>query len=387
EKPKNRAAPNHRPNHDRSSRRGSTAPYIGAKLGFRNYWYPALLSRELADDRPAAVRMLGENILLRRIEGQVFAVQDRCIHRGVRFSRKPECYTADTITCWYHGFTYNMRDGKLVEILTEPGSNLRGKLALRTYPVIETKGIIFVFIGDIQPPEIASDVAPGFLDDDLAINGIRDEVKTNWRIGAENGFDTTHIYIHRDSALIGGNRIVLPLGLVPNGRHGVVTFTDAEPFGVLDSMFENYQPVFQSRIGEQIVVESSGAANEKIIAKQISIWMPGMLKVDPFPDPEIIQFEWYVPIDAGSHMYWRVLGKKVRSPAQADTFSEEFRTRWEPLALHAFNDADIWAREGMQEFYQDDSAWDQEHLFKPDLCIVEWRKLASRFNRGIQPAP
>jgi len=37
----------------------------------------------------------------------------------------------------------------------------------------------------------------------------------------------------------------------------------------------------------------------------------------------------------------------------------------------------VWAREGMQEFYAHDEAWSQEHLFKPDACIVEWRKLAS----------
>jgi carbazole 1,9a-dioxygenase len=39
----------------------------------------------------------------------------------------------------------------------------------------------------------------------------------------------------------------------------------------------------------------------------------------------------------------------------------------------------------MQEFYKDDEAWTKEHLFKPDACIVEWRKLASKYHRGIQP--
>jgi carbazole 1,9a-dioxygenase terminal dioxygenase component len=39
----------------------------------------------------------------------------------------------------------------------------------------------------------------------------------------------------------------------------------------------------------------------------------------------------------------------------------------------------------MQEFYKSDEAWSQEHLFKPDACIVEWRKLASKYNRGLQP--
>src|SRR5262249_9215845 len=193
--------------------RSPWAPSIRATLGFRNYWYPALFEHELDGGVAKGVRLLGENLLLRRVGDRVAAVEDRCLHRGVRFSRKPECYTADTITCWYHGFTYNLLDGKLVDILTEPGSKMIGKIGIKTYPVVEAKGIVFTFIGDASPPDLADDVPPGFLDDELAVNGIRDPVQSNWRIGAENGFDTTHIYIHRDSPLIGGNRILLPIGL------------------------------------------------------------------------------------------------------------------------------------------------------------------------------
>lgn len=147
------------------------APYVQAKLGFRNYWYPALSSDELSGDEARGVRLLGEDILLRRVNGRVAAVADRCLHHGVRFSRKPECFTPDTITCWYHGFTYSFLDGMLVEILTEPGSKLCGKIRLKTYPAIEAKGIMFVYVGDGAPHDLA---------DDLAVEGIRDEVKANW---------------------------------------------------------------------------------------------------------------------------------------------------------------------------------------------------------------
>ena len=365
--------------------RSSWAPYVQAKLGFRNYWYPAIFSHELDGGVAKGVRLLGENVLLRRVGDRVAAVQDRCLHRGVRFSRKPECYTPDTITCWYHGFTYNLLDGRLVDILTEPGSKMIGKIGIRTYPVAEAKGIVFVFIGDAEPKPLDADVPPGFLDEDLAVNGIRDEVNSNWRIGAENGFDTTHIYIHRNSPLIGGNRIMLPIGLVPVSKEGIEIHATTEPKGVFDSMAQNYMPVFEGTIRGEKVLESRGARGEKMVAASVSIWMPGALKVDPFPDPAIVQFEWYVPIDVDTHMYWRVLGKRVASEAEAAIFGDEFHSLWKTLALHGFNDLDIWAREGMQEFYKSDEAWSQEHLFKPDACIVEWRKLASKYNRGLQP--
>ena len=48
---------------------------------------------------------------------------------------KLQTYTPDTITCWYHGFTYSLLDGKLVDILTEPGSKMIGKIGIKTYPV------------------------------------------------------------------------------------------------------------------------------------------------------------------------------------------------------------------------------------------------------------
>ena len=365
--------------------RGSFAAYIKAKLGFRNYWYPALLSEELVGDQPKGVRLLGENVLLRRVDGVVRAVRDQCLHMGVRFSRKPECYTPDTITCWYHGFTYSFLDGKLVEILTEPGSKLCGKLVLKTYPVTEAKGMVFVFIGDGDPPPLASDVPPGFLDDDLAVNGIRDEVKTNWRVGAENGFDTTHIYIHRDSVLIPGNKLMLPIGLVPTSKQGIEVRDQSEPKGIYDYMAQSYVPVFEASIGGKKVLQSRGLQGKKMVAADLSIWMPGVLKVDPFPDPEIIQFEWYVPVDIDRHTYWRVLGKRAKSAEEAEAFRVEFHSLWTTLALRGFNDLDIWAREGLEENYRNDEAWTSEHFFKPDACKVEWRKLASRVHRGIQP--
>ncbi len=364
--------------------RTSFGAYVKAKLGFRNYWYPAAFADEIGD-QPKGVRLLGENVLLRRVQGVVRAVHDQCLHMGVRFSRKPECYTPETITCWYHGFTYDLRDGKLVEILTEPESKLRGKLALKTYPVTEAKGIVFVFIGDQAPPPLSHDVPPGFLDDDLAVNGIRDEVKTNWRVGAENGFDTTHIYIHRDSPLIPGNKLMLPIGLVPTTKQGIECRDEAEPKGIYDKMAQSYLPVFEAAIGGTKVLTSHGLKGEKMVAADLSIWMPGVLKVDPFPDPEIIQFEWYVPVDVDRHMYWRVLGKRAKSAEEVESFRLEFHSLWKTLALEGFNDLDIWAREGLEEFYRDDDNWTKEHLFKPDACKVEWRKLASRVNRGIQP--
>jgi carbazole 1,9a-dioxygenase terminal dioxygenase component len=52
--------------------------------------------------------------------------------------------------------------------------------------------------------------------------------------------------------------------------------------------------------------------------------------------------------------------------------------------LQGFNDDDVWAREAMQRFYADDNGWLHEQLFEADGNILEWRRLASRHNRGVQ---
>lgn len=41
----------------------------------------------------------------------------------------------------------------------------------------------------------------------------------------------------------------------------------------------------------------------------------------------------------------------------------------------------------MQDFYADGSGWDDEQLVSTDVSPITWRKLASRWNRGIAKAP
>ncbi|HSX77305.1 MAG TPA: Rieske 2Fe-2S domain-containing protein, partial [Candidatus Saccharimonadia bacterium] len=125
--------------------------YLDAALGLRNYWYPVLFSHELKEGETRSETLLGERLFFKRINGTLYCVADRCLHRGVPFSARPECYTTHTLTCWFHGFTYDWRDGKLVEILSEADSALIGKVGLKVYPTFEQQQVIFVWIGDSAP--------------------------------------------------------------------------------------------------------------------------------------------------------------------------------------------------------------------------------------------
>lgn len=361
--------------------------YVAAKYGFRNHWYPALLSDEVAEEQVVPAQICGEKIIFKRIDGKVFAMKDQCVHKGVPLSRKVECYTKDTITCWYHGFTYRFEDGVLNGIVGVPESNVIGRKRIKTYPVEEQKGILFVFIGDedFAPPPLAEDVPPGFLDEGFAIRGRRQDVNSNWRIGAENGFDSTHIFIHKDSILVEDADLALPLGLVPL-HNGAFEVTEAEggPKGVHDHFTpETINPVFEGKIeGETVRMGRPQGAN--MLPQSISIWMPCALRVMPWPAPDLIQYEFYVPIDGERHIYFQFLGKHVSTAEEEAAFEKDFNERWVEKALIGFNKDDIWAREANEEFYADDTGWLREQLFEADGNIIRWRKLAHDHNRGIQ---
>ncbi len=364
-------------------------PYLEAALGFRNHWYPALFGAELPDGEVRGVQVLGEPILLKRVDGAVFGVEDRCLHRGAPFSARPECYSKNTITCWYHGFTYRVQDGRLVAIVTDPDSALIGKVGLRTYPVEERQGVVFVFVGDrVPPPPLALDVQPGFLDDGLAIfpRGERTVVRSNWRLAAENGFDASHIYIHRNSPLVVGQRAPLPLATLICSRDGMVVAAEGAPKGVVKGSGKRI-PIWEAEIeGERVASRFQPGIDgvHTRVSPDTSMWLPCGLKVDPFPTPGIMQFEWYVPIDERSHMYTVTWGKYLETPSEAERFYFEIETYWKELVTQHFNNDDVLAREQIERFYAEDDGWHRERLFRPDLIITEWRKLASAHHRGIQ---
>src|SRR5271154_4200110 len=137
------------------------APYLEASWGLKNHWYPALISSELPEKALKGVTIAGHEIALRRAKGKVYALQDRCVHRWVRMSAQPLMLSDEHMTCWYHGFCYGLEDGELKTIVGAPEDPVIGTTRVRTYPVEEINGLIFVFVGDedYKPvPPLAADL-------------------------------------------------------------------------------------------------------------------------------------------------------------------------------------------------------------------------------------
>lgn len=370
--------------------------YTQARNGLRNYWYPAMFSHEIEEGDFRTRRMLGENILFNRVEGKVLAVQDLCVHHMVRLSAKPtgaESHVPGTVTCWYHGFTYDMETGDLTDVLTQPDCPLIGRAKINSYPVIERQGMIFVWIGDDDetPGPLEADVPPGFFGENHKVVGIRRTIDSNWRLGAENGFDPTHIYFHREAPIVTGTsrRLALGLNMIPGKEPEFVS--EGGRRGLVDMLRENYEPLFEAEVSGETV---KAAGTQRSTTEESSIWLPGCLKITKFlPDPLMTHFEWYVPIDENRHDYIQVLVRPCANDDEHQDFVAQYHGMWEQMFhREGFNDQDIWARMAMQEVFVNEEEWSNEQLMKPDMAIIYWRRMVNEHARGFQgparfPAP
>ncbi len=377
-------------------------PYKDAAWGFINHWYPALFTHELPEDEVQGIQICGVPIVLRRVDGKVHALKDQCVHRGVRMSEKKMCFDKKTISCWYHGFTFDLNDGRLSTIVGNPNDKLIGSTGVTTYPVHEVAGMIFVFVReddypDADVPPLEHDLpfrfpknndkfphpmwpdTPSILDEGAVAMGMHRTGQGNWRVAIENGFDNAHILVHKDCSIVQMMNWVLPLGIVPTGDDAITVVEDEDgPKGMMQWLFtDKWQPILENK---ELGVEVKGVNARPY---RTSVVMPGALMVENWPEEHVVQYEWNVPITDDTHEYWEVLVRVCKTPQELEDYKYRFERVYKPLALHGFNDCDIFAREAMQDFYADGTGWDDEQLVSTDLSPITWRKLASRWNRGI----
>jgi carbazole 1,9a-dioxygenase terminal dioxygenase component len=369
--------------------------YLEAELGLRNYWYPVLFSHELADGEIQAQTVLGERLFFKRINGTVYCVEDRCLHRGVPFSVRPEFYTEHTLTCWFHGFTYDWRDGTLVEILSEADSALCGKVCLKSYPICEMHQVIFVWIGDTPPVDLREDTQPRFWDAHLVTYPVvRYTIKCNWRVAAENGFDAAHIYGHRHWTGMQQSGRIRPFGTYPS-RQDIVQLleADGQPKGIVK---QDDMHVYARHIdGQEVRVplwpkDAPAVVQTDPRAGWVGCYLPCGLQVEGFPRPGKIHFEWYVPIDEHHHSYMILHAGYAETAAEQDAFLHEAQELapliWQEPGTQpeGFNNFDAFARKWSHHAYAKEDWWHRERLFKPDYIIMQWRLLVSRHARGLQ---
>jgi vanillate O-demethylase monooxygenase subunit len=108
----------------------------------RNAWYVAATPEEI-DAKPLGRTVCGERmVFFRGPDGAAAALQDWCPHRGAPLSLGR--VVEGKLVCGYHGLEMGC-DGKTVAM---PGQRVRGFPAVRSYPIAEHAGFIWVWPGD-----------------------------------------------------------------------------------------------------------------------------------------------------------------------------------------------------------------------------------------------
>jgi phenylpropionate dioxygenase-like ring-hydroxylating dioxygenase large terminal subunit len=162
----------------------------------RRYWTPACLSAEVAGPggAPARVRLLGESLVaFRDAGGRVGLVQENCPHRGASlyFGRNEGA----VLRCVYHGWAFDA-DGRCADMPSEPAP-FCGKVRMRAYPVHESGGIVWAYLGPRETMTPFRDFGTDGRDAGELIAS-KQHAACNWAQAMEGNLDTAHIsHLHQ----------------------------------------------------------------------------------------------------------------------------------------------------------------------------------------------
>jgi phthalate 4,5-dioxygenase oxygenase subunit len=159
---------------------------------FRRHWLPALLSEEIPepDCDPVRVKLLGESLVaFRDTDGRVGLIQEGCPHRNASlfFGRNEE----SGLRCLYHGWKFDV-DGNCVEMASEPPeSSFCDKVKIKSYPVVETGGFIWTWMGPREEmPEFEPPVWQPTPETHVVTTKV--VVEANWAQMLEGSIDSAH---------------------------------------------------------------------------------------------------------------------------------------------------------------------------------------------------
>ncbi len=156
-------------------------------------WYVACRPADLDGDAPLGRTLCGERVALFRDPDRVaVAVEDFCPHRGAALSLG--VVKDGALVCGYHGLTMGCRG----RTLRMPGQRVEGFPSIRTFPVLERYGFVWLWPGDparADPAKLPH--LPWAESDDWVYDGGLFHIACDYRLMVDNLMDLTHeTYVH-----------------------------------------------------------------------------------------------------------------------------------------------------------------------------------------------
>jgi len=339
------------------------------ELGYRNYWYPALPGTSLKK-RPVCVKRLGEKIVFWRNSQteQPLALEAWCPHRGAALWLGKQRFPG-TLSCPFHGWTFDGNGVCRAALAEGPDSAIPGQVKIHAYPVRELGGLIWVWIGELEPVPLEDDVPAEFFDPQVRIYlGRPSTWACNWRLTFDNVGDSHEVYLHRTSLSALFNRLsawALNETLVTEdsvGTRRAKSGAQAEYPGLGKYPKHNWWRV---RIRRKQFL-TSPTLNKAVL--------PCLLRVGEAS--HLLYMRYGVPVDEHTTLNFHMVAKRVPSWVERLRFAV-YGYGWSALYY-------LGVLSGLNKQSQDKQILETlndkrpERLSATDTAIIQWRKLSSK---------
>ncbi|HTW87441.1 MAG TPA: Rieske 2Fe-2S domain-containing protein [Candidatus Binataceae bacterium] len=371
-------------------RNGETArgyDEIAPVMGFREYWYPACLAREIGE-KPLAMTIMGDPIAFMRRAGKIYALADECPHRGTRLSLGTCQFPGTkTITCAYHGWTFDVPSGRCVGALTAgPGSGVVNKVTVRTYPVTECQGILWIWMGKQAPVAPEADI-PELLRQATVIKVVRRLTYGNWRWHVENPGLGHALMLHRSS-------MYMRVRNYPGIAKGIEARLEESDCGPWLCEYCNEIQMSAEYPGLGTWPPPGSAWNllredmspQFGIAAKVSMRLPGITRVTHFPINGALYYEWFVQIDPDHYNYFQIACGFPKTALERAWFLWRYHAWGRPAGMIRFNRQDISMVGNSEDFAKRHQGnWNSPtRLYEPDRFQIAWRDYVLRYARDLE---
>ena len=339
--------------------------YRAVAGGLDEYWYPVMTAAELRARKRATLELVGRKLVL-FADGDVFrALLDECPHRQVPLSLGKVEFPG-TITCIYHGWTFNLESGRMVAALTDgPDSPINGKVGVRSFPVEERIGLVFVWMGEGSPVPVEDDIPSELFREDARVYPFIRNVEGNWRHATENGFDESHVkMLHRYATWV----------TFRNVSAWNETSIEKSDDGVWLERVQRNVHLFDDYPGLGSWPKKrfwKPAPNKGVTTggkdHAVGVRLPCILRVRQPGKADWTHYEWYVPVNKDRYIYLVLAVTWRTNPWKRFTFWLRYWTYILWIHHHGFNNQDLGVVAATPEGAP-------VRLFRPDISIIEWRR-------------
>jgi phenylpropionate dioxygenase-like ring-hydroxylating dioxygenase large terminal subunit len=112
-----------------------------------HFWHPVAFSSDVTEDKPVQGEIMGERLVVCRLDGKVTVLRDLCRHRGASLALG--YIDGDCIRCSYHGWSYDST-GRVQDIPARPELSGKLQVSVERYPAAESGGLIWACL-DPEP--------------------------------------------------------------------------------------------------------------------------------------------------------------------------------------------------------------------------------------------